>query len=763
MLAPKTEVLTPKRIIADCDNWRRALWPNWRLEKRLVDYYNAGHIYSEQDQEPNDEVPLSLGLGHRFIRKPFDSLQDRILSDPGFIKSEVKWPLKADRKRMVEVAFDTELNAVVHHRLGSLISSLAGRSLITGKAFAYRMSRWDFMWKSGRLLHDARATADIYDESFREWGFTGQLNLRNIDERLESTRDYDGGGWNHKALRNLKAWILEQTQTERNTPQQTATTVSVDEPFGEELIHTPLDVYWYFRKNGERNPFGDEKIDLYCVSRYNTSSQISIHDTDKAIYKTLDVKNGDPDKQQVIYYLRDAFESIRECLVPLLLDNRIEGEQTMKAMEGLGRILISRILPTEHLAGAMLAGLSWAVQPNFQLDNSVDEELARLIAREGGAGPWDGLPSGMKMIEKNNALTGITGAANMLQMLGMSLDQDAATGEISPYGAKGVELKDLATRYIQQIDASVGRRVAKFDQAMDGIAEQIVETMSRPITLWNKGDAAYYSIVKIHTNLLHVHGIYPVEFSSERITGKCRRLNGDGDRAQVLQSGQMIMQTHGGQLAPAFHQFLAKEAVRALYGDPVAEMAVPEKPAVDVNQQVMILGQESMCLVSLQAPNRNPSDNAGLHVASHMQTIAKRITVAQQQGSWTPMERMGVQLLLQHTALDVPGAPPQNIKELEMALQQMARVVASLPVTGATSELALKEQDAQRKMQELLLSQQHEQGLIQDRQAKLDLQHQKLLLQMHDSSDRAKSSAVQRASALTDMVIPEPANAQSQA
>jgi hypothetical protein len=750
----KHEKLTPKRIIADCDNWRRHLWPNWRLERRLVDYYNAGHVYNEQEDEPNDETPMSLGLGHRFIRKPFDSLQDRILSEPGFVKSEIKWPLKAERKRMVEVAFDEEVNKVVHHRLSSLISSLAGRSLITGKAFAYRMSRWDFMWKSGRLLHDAKAGADIYDESFREWAFTGTMTLRNIDERINSTRDYEGGGWSHAGLKNLKEWILKQTSTEKNTPQHNGSTVNVDDPFDESLIHTPLDVYWYFRKSGERNPFGDEKIDLYCVSRWNTSASITTNDSETATYKSLAIKT-DSDEQQTIFYLENAFESIRECLVPLLLDNRIEGDQTMKAMEGLGRILISRILPTEHLAGAMLAGLSWAVQPNFQLDNSVDEELAKMIAKEGGAGPWDGLPSGMKFIDKNNALTGINGAANMLQMLGMSLDQDAATGEISPYGTKGIELKDLANRYVQQIDASVGRRVAKFDQAMDGIANQIVETMGRPITMWDKGDAAYYAVVQVHTNLLHAHGIYPVEFSSERIVGRCRRLNGDGDKAQILQSGQVLMNTYGGQFAPEFHQFLAKEAVRAMYGDPIADVAVPEKAEVDVTQQMIVIGQETMCLSSLQMPQRNASDNPSLHVASHMQTIAKRIQVAQQQGSWTPLERMGVDLLIKHTALDVPGVPPQNLQQTTQALQQMARVIVSIPVMGATSELMLKQQDAQRKMQELLLDQQHEQGLVTDRQAKLDLQHQKLMLQMRGAHTQEQNSAVQRASMLTQMAKPD--------
>lgn len=747
----KREILAPKRIIADCDNWRMHLWSQWRLEHRLIDYYNCGKVYTEEDQEPNDETPLSLGLGHRFIRKPFDQLTDRVLLEPGFIKSEVTFPLKAERKRMVEVAYDKEINAVAHERISPLISSLAGRSLITGKAFAYRMSRWDFIWKSGRLLHDKKATLDIHDDSFREWAFTGTISLRTIDERIAATRDYGGGGWNHSALKALKEWIVTQTSTEKNTPSQIGSTVDVEAPFSDDLQHSILEVYWYFRKNGIRNVFGEEKVDLYCVSRWNTTAQISTYDTGSAVYKTLNIDNGDPEKQQTIFHLQDAFESINECLVPLFLDNRIEGEQTMRAMEGLGRMLIPRILGSEHLAGAMVAGLSWAVQPNFQLATASDEEIARMIAQGGGAGPWDGIPSGMKMIEKNNALTGISGAANMLQMLGMSLDQEAATGEISPYGQGNIELKDLAKRYVQQIDASVSRRAAKFDQAIDRIAAQIVETMSRPITSWTKGDPAYYAVVRVHTNLLHVHGIYPLEFSSERITGRCRRLNGDGDKAQILAAGQMLMTQYGGQFAPEFHQFLAKEATRAAFGDAIAEMAVPQKPAVDVQQQMLIVGQESMCLTSLTLPQRNPGDNPILHTMAHMQTLASIIQVAQQAGSWTPHDRRGAELLIKHITLDVPGIPQAQIPQMEQALAQMARVIASIPVAGQTTELQLKQMDAQRKMQELLLDQQHEANLVSDRAAKHELSAQKLLLSQHGALENQKTAAVQRAVQLSQL------------
>lgn len=759
---PKPEQLSGCDIVRDVDYFRQGLWPRWRRERMLTSFYNAEKTYVETEADDQD-IPETFGLGNRFIRKPFEQLQDAILMEPGFLKATLDYPLEPQRKRMVEIAFDKEVNGVVHHRTENLIKGMAGRALITGKAFAYRLSRWDWLFKQGRLLHDYQATNDIYDDSFREWAFTGSLTLRDLDTYIDSTRDYDGKGWNKTGLMELKKWILETTDVEKqNAGTSSITTTHLFEPFDVQAQRTRLDVYWFFRKNGTRNPFGQERIDLYCVSRWMSSATVATTPRDGYVGKSLAIKGEDDGRQQTIYYLPDAFESIEECLVPCHLDERIDGDQTMIAMEGLGLMMVNRILPMEHLTGAMVSGLSWAVQPNFQAQSGADQAEMERVAKEGGVAPWDGIPSGMKMLDKNNALTGISGAMNVLQMLGMSADQDAATGEIGAHSVNQPKLKSVADQWVRQVDQAIGMRKGKFFTALDRIAEQMTELFGRPFTQWRKGDPAYYEVLGVQLKLIKVHGISPAEISGERLSGKCRRLAGDADRAQTIQGNLMFAQNYGGQIAPEGLRFLARESGRAAYGDSIADQILfPAEPVVAVDQQVMATAQESMCLVSLQIPQRNPGDDPVVHSVHHLQAIAMQVQVAQQAGSWTPRERLGVQNLLQHLAQDVPGMPMSQAQEMARAVEQITRVVASIPVTGQMSETQLKEQDAQRKNQELLLKVEKEHNIVDERKAKHADQQQKLFLQMQNADQSAKSQGVQRAKMLQEMATPpEPVGAQ---
>lgn len=757
---PKTEQLSGCEIVRDVDYFRQALWPRWKRERMLTSFYNAEKTYVENEADDED-IPETFGLGNRFIRKPFEQLQDAILMKPGFLKATLRYPLEPQRKRMVEVAFDEEVNAIVHHRTENLIKGLAGRALITGKSFAYRLSRWDWLFKQGRLLHDWQAPNDIYDDSFREWAFTGSMTLRDIDSYIESTRNYDGKGWSKTGLQELKKWILETTDVEKQNSGTTSsiTTTNFMEPFNDEMCRRRLDVYWFFRKNGTRNPFGQERIDIYCVTRWMTTAGVTSTPRDGYISKTLQIEGSDNGRQQTIYYLPDAFESIDECLIPCQLDERIDGEQTMIAMEGLGRMMVNRVLPMEHLTGALVSGLAWATQPNFQAQSGADQAQMERIAKEGGVAPWDGIPSGMKMLDKQNALTGISGAMNVLQMLGMSADQDAATGEISAFSANTPELKSLADKWVQQVDQAVGRRKEKFFGALDRMASQMTELFGRPFTQWRKGDPAYYEVLKVQLMLIKVHQISPAEFSSERLVGECRRLAGNADKAQTIQGNMAFAQAYGGQIAPTGLRWLAKESGRAAYGDPIADQILfPDEPPVAIDQQVMATAQESMCLVSLQIPQRNPQDNPVIHSIHHLQAIAMQVQVAQQAGSWTPRERLGVQNLLQHLAQDVPGMPQGQLQDMVHAAEQIARVVASIPVSGQMSETQLKEQDAQRKNQELMLKVEKEHNIVDERKAKHADAQQKLFLQMQNADQQAKSAGVDRAKKLQEMATPpEPA------
>jgi hypothetical protein len=114
---------------------------------------------------------------------------------PGIIKTKVKSIDNPAAKFAIQSALDTELNRMLSHRMTSTVRALSGRALITGRAFLYRRSRYDWQFRSSRLLCSLDEGDDIYSSEFREWAFRGRLTLRDIDARIETTentKDQDG-------------------------------------------------------------------------------------------------------------------------------------------------------------------------------------------------------------------------------------------------------------------------------------------------------------------------------------------------------------------------------------------------------------------------------------------------------------------------------------------------------------------------------------------------------------------------------------------
>ena len=163
-----------------------------------------------------------------------------------------------------------------------------------------------------------------------------------------------------------------------------------------------LDVYWYFRKSDdERDVDGKPKVDLYCVSRWGQNAVIVEQEGDGVTYKALEIKSQNESGNQILYHVPSAFENIDECLIALLLDSRVDGEQEMAQVEGIGKSLLPRLVSMEALTTSLLSGVSWAVQPNLttQTGKAVDEEKLRELVRE-GIQPWDLTPNDVTAINK---------------------------------------------------------------------------------------------------------------------------------------------------------------------------------------------------------------------------------------------------------------------------------------------------------------------------------------------------------------------------
>lgn len=748
--------LKAERIVAAVNKMRQELWPLWQRERALVAFYNSGPLPTDCNEASDDEVQCSLGLGYRYIKKPLESLLDVMLTDPGFIKSELCYPLRADRQGLVETAVDREINKIVHNRMESSIRSACGRALITGRAIFFRLSRWDWRFRPGRLICPIDATDDIHDESFREWAFSGQLTLRQIDELIGASSRYDNnGGWRNSSLSALKEYILETTCAEKDPGLRAAwVRESMGRPFGDDLSNSPLEVYWYFRKNGEHGEDGKEKVDLFCISRWNmTSTVATVPGEDGVLYKSLS-QAGSTEKQQIIYKLENAFESVEECLIPMILDARIDGEQEMAQVDGVGRIMTPRLQSMEHITTALLEGIAWGIQPNWTSNapGAVPPEVLRAL-QKAGLGPWDFIPNGLTVVNKQNSMQGLNQALQFLQVLGMSSEADAQTGEIAPNGQSPAKFKAEALMYLQQLGTGLQRRAERAADCWDRVSEQIGETFTRMFSLWRKADAAYYDVRQFQSQLFFYHKILPAEYSSERIKFKCRRLAGGMDKQTLVQAGTQFMQFWGPMMSPAGQRSLAKEVARAQWGDPRAEVMYPEQPPENKPAQQDASDQNSKAFVDLVMPARDDHDNPAIHLPVHAAALEKRIALAETAGTISHIEREGMSLLLLHMAEDAKALPPGLREQVGQKLQETAMRIQKLKV-GEGQDTELKVRAQLLKEAQFGFSQQREQNLVQDRGMKHQLNRDKFMLDVQRLLEDRSKNAVEKAKTLYEMMQP---------
>lgn len=722
-MAEKALTLNATTIISTVNKWYADLYPIWVRERMMIDFYNGGRIPTDREDEFDEDAPVSLGLGNRYIKKPFDALMDTVIMKPGFIKTDIEFPVNPQRKGRVQSAVDSQVNEIVMPRMESAIRRVAGRAIITGRAFFYRLSRWDWLFKTGRMLHPLEVTDDWLSESFRDWAFSGEISLRQLDQYIDNTRDYDGAGWNRKGMLALKQYILKKNPVDDNDARERIVDRLLVTPFSDELCRmSPLRVYWYFRKNGTKNDQGQERVDLYCVSRWGQEQAIEELKDGNYVYKTVKVDQGKGVEDQILYHLPDAFENVEECLVPVILDSRVDGYQEMAQIDGQGKIMIPRLLMMEQIALSTAEGIAFGCQPNWTSATgaAIDKDELRRLQRE-GISVNDYIPPTLVPMKKESALTGVNAGMALLQMLGMSAEQDAGTGEMPVFGQgeHGAKFKVQAMQLMQAANSAVTRRSARFWSTMDMLADNQLRTFCRPFVEWNEADAGYHDVRRFQMALWRKWGIMPQEYDPRRLKGVCRRLSGDQDRQTTFQQGAVTLQVLGGSMSPQSVRFIQKEMYRAQWGDAEADLAYPDQPEQNPDQLARAQEQTAFALAAGMPPPRQGEDNVMVHVPIHAQVLQTRLQASMQAGSATPSEKAGLAALLQHLAGDAAGLPPQMQQQLQQPLKQAAMMIQKLPVSGASTEIGLKERQVDLKEKALQFSMQREGNLQNDRQKKL--------------------------------------------
>ena len=221
-----------------------------------------------------------------------------------------------------------------------------------------------------------------------------------------ASSDNSGTGWDKNGLLNLKEWILA-AEASKNIDGAAANWLGnsdesewMDADLRTEAIgDDPVEVYWYFRKNGkkvtmENDPtgrfVGHEYVDVYCISRFGTISSIAekvidihnvnrslhIRDTTPHIKETIkkyreksnrmaDTQNTEYlENERLLYFYSDRFMSVNDTLVVHVDDARVSGDQTLSEVRGSGKASMPKLAVMESLLTALFEGLTFAAQPD---------------------------------------------------------------------------------------------------------------------------------------------------------------------------------------------------------------------------------------------------------------------------------------------------------------------------------------------------------------------------------------------------------------
>ena len=784
----KLQQIDADKVLASVDKWWRASYPARDLERKIELYANGGPPPTEQDNCEDEIVPL--GYAQNFMAKEMAVLMDPLLSEPGVVMATLNQPIVklASRTTQVQNQVNIVVNGAIMSRMLPILTNVAGRATVTGRACLFRKSPNDCFPKSGRLIHPQDAGIDLLDSSFREFAFAEKLTLRDIEERLKASSK-GKYGWQKEGLEKLKLWAMaseaEKYESNPNSAEEWMKDYSPEAWLAIDsscMIHEPVDVYWYFRKNGETTKNdprygGHEKIDLYCVSRFGAECavrekidgnmklkylSIGGYDDDTALDKlekkrnrgSVEAQNKRDANERLLFFLPSLFRSIEECLILHVDDAAISGDQTLGEVRGAGRMAMPKLAVMEGMLTNLMMGLSFAAQPNWSVQPGVGQEYLEQLQR-GGLRAGQALPASIQPMGKNNSFTGFNAVMAAIRMLDTSIAADSTASASGSMGGSQQEFASQAEAELAGKQQTASRRQLNWLMTLDKVSEMICTTLLRHWPEQKKEYPCYQDTARIRLVLKTQYGIHEDEWDAERWVYKARRLAGSLTRQQSIAVNTGLMQTVG-PVMPSILPFLAKEILRATLGDVVAEQLTAEQEQPDKSKELQATMIASAVYNSGVPFEPQPMDDPMVHskVASEMaQGHLKAISSA---GISSPSESVGIMALLSYAASHVQRLPEQLAKPGMEQLQEMAKAVQAVPVQQPQPEGAMTEKekvDAQIKMQ-------NQQRLQEDGAQKWKFKEIDGLMKMRQLSNTEKNMdeqhkvlATQRAKTYQDMEL----------
>lgn len=728
----KLQQIDADKIVTSVDKFRRELFPSWDLERKIEAYANGGPPPSDDDTCEDDIVPL--GYAQAFMSKEMGVLLDPLLMEPGVFHCFLNQPaVKLPTRTMqVQTQFNAALNAAVMSRVMPILQNAAGRSTVTGRAYLFRKSPNECFPKSGRLIHPKDAGIDVLDGEFREWAFAEKISLRDIEERLKVS---SGGkyGWQKEGLEKLKLWIMaseaekygERSRDEWMSNYDPDAWLAVDASTN--CYAEPVDVYWYFRKNGKltkNDPRygGHEEVDLYCVSRFGGEMAVEEKIEDNMRLKSLRVGGYDNEtaldrfeakrrgrtgeqkesydkNERLIFFMPSLFRSVEECLILHVDDAAISGDQKLREVRGTGKTAMPKLAVMEGLLTDLIGGLSFANQVTWAVKPGVGQEYMDQLQR-GGLRSGQAFPEGIRPMEKNNSMTGMNAAMGAIRMLDNSVSADSTANATGTFGGTQQEFAAQAQAELAGKQITSSRRSLNWLLTLDKYIEMVANTLCRHWPEQKREFPCYQDAARLRMVLKMEYGIHEDEWDAARWKFKARRLAGSLTRQQSIAVNTGLMQTVG-PVMPSILPFLAKEILRATLGDVVAEQLTTPQEEQEQSQQKNAMFAVTAAFVTGQPLPPQPMDDPMIHSKVASEVAQGHIKAATSAGIVSPSEVVGVMAVLAYAAAHVQRLPEQLAKPGMEQIQKMGQEIQAVPVQQPQPDGAMTEKekmDAQIKM-----------------------------------------------------------------
>ncbi len=729
--------ITADDLLTTVERWHQRHYPAWDLEMRLDTYANGGPAPTD---DPECEPGAPLGFATSYLKPQFDALTDTLDMEPGFLEAVPESASEEDRSTItrVKAALDAAANKVVSPLVAQL-KAAAGRATVTGRATLVRKSPTDACFRNVKLLHPTEYGLDPHDPDFREWAIRDRLTLREIDEMLKTATG--SKGWRRAGLESLKLWILADESTKESSRSGREWTKVFDRKHWLEMSLStcctdstdPVEVYWYFKKNGEMTVEGEytghEKIDLWCISRFGNRLSVSsrvdgdvtqkwlasdasygqnVRERLKSLQQNAQVQpqgeEAEPRNERLIYAFPSRFDSVEQCLLVFVDDARISGDQELCEVRGPGRQATPRLALQEEMLRSMYEGIAFSAQPHWAITGPVPEEYRRVLERQ-GARPFQSFPANVKLLDKNNGLQGFQHAAQAVQMLDRSLAADAHSMPIQ--GAPGADFAADAAARLASNAEGLSRRVTRWRKCLSRVAAVVGSVILDPQISESKTAVARFDAKRLrHLAEKELKG---TDISLTNVTSKtwcftCRGFAGGMTRSQAIQVNSQMLQLVG-PVFPDLVTFFAQEILRATYGDVIASRLVSPPDKEQVEQMSEAIEASVHTFVAMTPMPVEGDQNPLIFGQVALKSLQTRTEAAARTGTVTAAEQLGMAALAQLAASHAGRLPPAVAQPMLQQITQLATAASKIevqqPNSGVSELEAAKLQMQQQNIQRL--------------------------------------------------------------